>query len=58
MKEVRSESGMLNIRVGKVGGKETIVSHRDPTNGKLWCEDIRDGDFNGKWIDSDKVEFE
>lgn len=63
-----SESGVTNARWGRVGGKRTLITHRNPTNGECWCEDIPDnraswdGSFSGKqvgkWVPSDKVEFE
>lgn len=58
---VVSESGVKNIRMAKVGGKDTLVTHRDPTNGYLWCEDVkvREGNdmFLGAWVAPEKVSF-
>ena len=29
---------MLFGAVGYIGGKEVVVTHRNPENGELWCE--------------------
>lgn len=42
---------MLCGGVGKLGGQEVIVTHRNPETGELWIEP------DGIWVDPDKVDF-
>lgn len=51
MAKWRSEYNMLCGGVGKLGGQEVIVTHRNPETGELWIEP------DGIWVDPDKVDF-
>lgn len=44
-------------RKAKVGGKEVTVTHRNPSNGDLWCEGINNDPEKDCWVPADKVEI-
>lgn len=49
----RSNYGLLSGTIGKIGGKEVIITHRNPENGYLWFE----SDNDSGWVDPEKVDF-
>ena len=40
-------------RIGTVGGKKCLFTHRDPVSGEYWSDDL----FDGKWIDASKIQW-
>lgn len=56
MPKYRSDYNMLFGAIGYIGGKEAVVTHRNPENGELWCE-CSDWEEGGRWIDSSKIGF-
>lgn len=57
--ETINSSSIRNARIGYVGDKKTLVTHRNPDTGEYWCEDIKKGDDNaeGCWVPSDIIKF-
>lgn len=49
--------GYLEGRIGQVGGRDVIVTHRNPANGQFWCEGLNNKPDADCWIDSEKVEI-
>ena len=58
---VRNDAGVYNARKGHYDGGEYIFTHRNPSNGHLWGEDIPNSsdDSNnkslGKWVPAEEV---
>lgn len=47
----------LRGRIGYIGGKKYLFTHRDPISGFYWSDDIPDGKVFGKWIDPNKIQW-
>ena len=58
--QVQNDAGVKNARMGHYDGGTYLFTHRNPSNGKIWGEDIpvKEGSSElGKWVPSDRVEF-
>lgn len=57
----QNDAGVVNARMGRYNGGTYLFTHRDPSNGKLWGEDIPVWSGKtlelGAWVNSDQVEF-
>lgn len=57
---VPNEAGVLRARRGVWRGKESVFTHRNPKNGKIWGEDLPDhsnSSILGKWVNPEGVTF-
>lgn len=50
MGRISNVHGMLNARYGLVGMDLCVFTHRDPDNGCVWGECVKDGDGFCGWI--------
>ena len=59
----QNDAGVVNARMGHYCGDTYLFTHRNPSNGKVWGENIPVLDFKGrpvelgKWVPSDQVTF-
>ena len=49
----RSNYGLLSGAIGKIGGKEVVITHRNPDNGYFWCE----GEEISEWVNPEAVDI-
>lgn len=59
MSNIRNSHGVINARKGIYDGKEYVFTHRNPSNGYLWCDDIpvKGTNMYGRWVSPDSVQF-
>lgn len=54
---VSNQSGVFGARIGVWKGQKSVFTHRNPKNGKIWGEDLRNGNDVGMWVNPEEVRF-
>lgn len=57
---VPNDAGVFGARRGIWRGKESVFTHRNPKNGKIWGENLPDhwgSLILGTWVDPKEVKF-
>ena len=56
---IKNNSGILNARYGIYDGKKYLFTHRNPSNGYWWSDNIPNekGSPDGRWVSADKIKF-
>lgn len=54
---IKNNSGVFNARKGIYNGRQCVFTHRNPSNGYLWSDDIPVGYEWGMWVRPEEVQF-
>ena len=50
-----NDAHVKGARFGMYKGEKYTFTHRDPSTGKIWGEDVPNGKELGKWVAADSI---